>query len=111
MLKDIGKKIVDTRKKKGWTQEELAGKAKLHNTYIGAVERGEVNLSLKSLEKIANALSLPVIEFFRPVKFSIPQTEKEKIIDEISNRLRKQKVKNLELISKVIKDVLIWQKK
>jgi len=111
MLKYIGERIADSRKKKGWTQEILANKAKLHNTYIGAVERGEVNISVKSLEKIANALNLPVIEFFRPVEFSIPQTKKEKIIDDISNRLRKQKVKNLELISKVIKNVLIWQKK
>ncbi|MFH2084142.1 MAG: hypothetical protein ABII20_02300, partial [Candidatus Omnitrophota bacterium] len=64
-----------------------------------------------SLEKIANALNLPLIEFFRAVTNSIPQTEKEKIIDEICNRLRKQKVKNLELLSKIIKDVLTWQKK
>jgi len=111
MLKYIGKRIAESRKKKGWTQEELAEKSKLHNTYIGAVERGEVNISVKSLEKIANALNLPVIEFFRTVKSTILQTEKEKIIEDINKRLRKQKIKNLELVSKVIKDVLTWQKK
>lgn len=44
------------RKTKGWSQEELAQRCRLHRTYLGAVERAERNITLSSLDKIASAL-------------------------------------------------------
>ena len=52
----VGKTIRRLRLAKGWTQEELAAHAKLHPTYIGGVERGERNIGLDNLIKIAHAL-------------------------------------------------------
>lgn len=52
----FGKKIRALRLVKGWTQEELAARTGLHPTYIGGVERGERNLGLDNLLKIARAL-------------------------------------------------------
>jgi len=50
------------RKKAGLSQEELAFKAGLHRTYIGSVERCERNITLKNVEKIAQALEVePVV--------------------------------------------------
>ena len=49
ILKQFGKKVRELRKAQGLSQEELAEKADLHYTYIGGVERGERNLSLKSI--------------------------------------------------------------
>lgn len=44
----------------GWTQEELANRAKLHRTYIGSIERNERNVSLINVEKIATALQVKI---------------------------------------------------
>ena len=49
------------------TQEELAGKAGIHRTYLSDVERGGRNLSLVNIERLAAALSLPMAELFRLV--------------------------------------------
>jgi transcriptional regulator with XRE-family HTH domain len=51
--KRIGKAIRQKRIEKDWSQEQLSFECGLHRTYIGAVERGEKNLTLKNLVKIA----------------------------------------------------------
>ena len=45
-----------------FSQEKLAELAKLHRTYIGAVERGERNITLISAHRIASALSISLAE-------------------------------------------------
>jgi len=57
---DVGFKIIVLREQRGWTQEVLANEAGLHRAYIGQIERGEKNIGLKNLQKIANALNVPV---------------------------------------------------
>jgi transcriptional regulator with XRE-family HTH domain len=54
--KKVGLNIRKYREKKGWTQEQLAFEANLHRAYIGHVERGEKNIGIKNLEKIAKTL-------------------------------------------------------
>ena len=54
------------RLQKGITSQiELASKAHLDRTYIGGVERGERNVALKNIEKIANALNVEISDLFR----------------------------------------------
>lgn len=56
--KQVGLNIKKHREKKGWTQEQLAFEADLHRAYIGQIERGEKNIGLVNLEKIAKALNI-----------------------------------------------------
>jgi len=46
------------------SQEELAFKAKVHRTYLGGIERGERNPSLKNIAEIAKALGVSLGQLF-----------------------------------------------
>ena len=58
MLKAIGKNVRFLRESRGFTQERLASKAGVHRTYIGAIERGERNLTISNLCQLAAALKV-----------------------------------------------------
>jgi transcriptional regulator with XRE-family HTH domain len=55
-----------TRKERGISQEELAAIAGLHRTYVGAIERGERNVSIDNIERLALALRLDVVDLLTP---------------------------------------------
>lgn len=59
ILNFFGKRIREERLKKELSQEKLAELANLHRTYIGMIERGEKNITLQNIEKIAKALKIP----------------------------------------------------
>lgn len=50
------------RSKQGLSQEKLAELANLHRTYISSVERGERNVTIDSMEKLAQALKIQLTE-------------------------------------------------
>lgn len=56
--RDVGLNIRKIRQKRGLSQEKLAGLADVHRAYIGQIERGEKNIGLINLEKIAKALDV-----------------------------------------------------
>lgn len=64
ILDRFGQRIHELRKQRDMTQESLADKANLHNTYIGSVERGEKNISMKNVERVVKALGISLAEFF-----------------------------------------------
>ncbi|MDX1917176.1 MAG: helix-turn-helix transcriptional regulator [Rickettsiaceae bacterium] len=76
--KMFGKAIRKKRLFMGISQEELAHKSGLHRTYIGAIERGEKNISLKNMEKLINALETSFIDVFLEVQKHIENENNER---------------------------------
>lgn len=64
LLDKIGNQLKIERNKRNITQEELANNSGLHRTYIGDIENGKRNISIKTIEKIIRALSMEISEFF-----------------------------------------------
>lgn len=61
----IGLNVQRLRRGKEWSQEELAARAEVHQTYLSGVERGKRNASVLVLDRIAKALGVDIEEFFR----------------------------------------------
>lgn len=61
--RNLGERIRDARKAKGWTQEDLAYEAEIDRSYIGGVERGERNISFSMLCRLAQALERDIASF------------------------------------------------
>jgi len=64
ILKKFGETVKNLRKLRNISQEELAFRAQLDRSYIGGIERGERNLSLLNIIRIADALEVPLPELF-----------------------------------------------
>jgi len=62
--KRFGERVRELRKEQGYSQEEFAHACGLHRTYIGSIERGEKNITVGNIEKIAKALNIKIDELF-----------------------------------------------
>ena len=60
----FGERVRELRTTKGLSQEELAFKSGVHRTYLGGIERGERNPSLKNIAAIAEALGVDISDLF-----------------------------------------------
>jgi transcriptional regulator with XRE-family HTH domain len=60
----FGSTVRELRDERGYSQEELAERATLHRNYVGGVERGERNVALENIVKLAKALSVSPRDLF-----------------------------------------------
>ena len=64
VLANLGKNIKKYRLQQGFTQEKLAEKTQVHPTYIGKIELGKINPSVKRLFVISRALGIKLSDIF-----------------------------------------------
>ncbi|MBL9179848.1 MAG: helix-turn-helix transcriptional regulator [Verrucomicrobiaceae bacterium] len=60
--------LKEQRLAKGLSQEDLADLCGLHRTYVGSVERGERNISIDNMERLAQSLEVPLEKLIREGK-------------------------------------------
>jgi transcriptional regulator with XRE-family HTH domain len=63
--KNLGKRVRSLREKRKWSQEELAHQSGLARSFTGAIERGEKDLRLTTLVKLANTFKISLAQLFR----------------------------------------------
>jgi transcriptional regulator with XRE-family HTH domain len=68
LKKSFGERVRARRLEIGLSQEDLGFECGLHRTYIGAIERGETNLSLENMAVIAISLRCEITDFIPPLK-------------------------------------------
>lgn len=64
--KTVGRRVRAIRKMRKMSQGELATLAELDRSYVSEVENGHKNFSIKTLEKMAEALNVPIAELLDP---------------------------------------------
>lgn len=67
ILQKVGEKLRKLRTSQGLGQEKLALEAEIDRTYLTGIEQGKRNPSLKTLEKILNALGVSFQQFFKEI--------------------------------------------
>lgn len=104
VLKLVGGRIKEIRKDRGLSQDQLGEKSGFHFSYIGGVERGERNVSLENLAKIAEALNVSLAQLFL---FSRGESndEKEIVLSEVIGLLQNQDVTNIRMARNVLLEI------
>jgi transcriptional regulator with XRE-family HTH domain len=63
--KSLGRRICGLRKRKGWSQEQLAFESGLARASMGSIERGKANICLSTMLGISKALSITICELLK----------------------------------------------
>lgn len=105
VLRLVGGRIKDIRRSMGLSQDQLGEKCGFHNSYIGGVERGERNVSLENLAKIADALHVEMKELF-DFQIHKKMDEKEQAILETLALLRNLDAGKIRMTKNVLLEIL-----
>ncbi|MDY8022177.1 helix-turn-helix transcriptional regulator [Paenibacillus polymyxa] len=106
LRKQMGTRIRAIRNAKGLTQQKLADIASLDYRYIGALERGERNFSIDTLEKVLTALNVSISELmFSKEHMTKDETIRQEAVDEfvaLTSRLNEEQIGILRRVSKEV---------
>ena len=99
----VGARIRMLRNARGWTQEELGGRAGLDFTTIGGVERGEKGLSPSSLVRVTEALEVQPAWLIRAPDNSAGHAENEELLQDLLLAVRDLSRKDLLHVVRLVK--------
>lgn len=105
VLKLVGARIRDLRKERGLSQETLGEKGGFHFSYIGQIERGEKNIALQNLTKIAAALEVPISQLFTYIDLEESPTASKSDLDEILELLRAKNLQQLRMVKNILNEI------
>ena len=104
----LGERVRKLRKEMGWSQEKLGESAGLHPTYVGGIERGERNVSLENLSRLAAAFHLSLSELF---EFPSKDSTRETMESSIHLLIRKQEEHTLGFFLEFLKLFDEWRER
>jgi transcriptional regulator with XRE-family HTH domain len=104
----FGQKIRAIRKSQKISQEGLANRCGLHYTYIGAVERGECNLSFDNIHKIAKALGVPIGDLFALPEAQESLSPENALRKDLLDSMLSHPNEDLRLSVQVLTDTTSW---
>ncbi|MWV47142.1 helix-turn-helix domain-containing protein [Paenibacillus sp. HJL G12] len=108
ILLRVGARIRELRKEKGFTQEALGEKGGFHFSYIGQIERGEKNVALLNLAKIAEALEVDISQLFIQAHREDSE-ETQADIQEINYMLNQQNPQKVAMAKNVVKEIFNYK--
>jgi len=97
----VGRRLKESRQKLGLTQEQLAERAGLHYSYIGQVERGDKNPSLKSLYRLAGALNVGIDYLLEEDGSYRDRTAADLLLSELISLLKDRPEEDVRLVLQV----------
>ena len=109
MLKrEFGERVRQLRKATGLTQAELAEKADMDYKYLGAVERGERNITIDNIEKIAKGFGVEAYQLFL---FSLATQQLSQIVTEekVGDIVKHCSQSKKQLILRIIAEIARWE--
>lgn len=109
ILKTLGIRIREHRKKRGLTQDEVADRAGVSQGYIGSVERGEQNLTVESLEKILRAIGMEFDELFCHIDDDHVIDTSTYILNNITSKLQSRSVNDLKFVLQFVDNLISWK--
>ncbi|MEO0126463.1 MAG: helix-turn-helix transcriptional regulator [candidate division WOR-3 bacterium] len=93
ILVKFGQRVRQLREDKNLSQEQLAEKADLHPTFIGKIERAEINPSIITLEKIARAFNIPLSQLLSfPEDKQIVSSKLEALAEALGKALKELQI-------------------
>ena len=105
MDKLIGKKVQECRKKKGFTQEELAETIEISPHHLSALERGVYSIKLETLVKILNCLDCSADEIFCDVVNKSSHIKSTVLSEKIKALPRDEQQKIFDVVDTMVKNV------
>ena len=103
--REFGCRVRELREQLALSQDRLAVNADMHKNYLGAIERGHYNVSLRTARKLADALGVPLATLVEAEPAARRLSEADRLRQSILKLLQRQNASKLRTILNVVKEL------